>query len=188
MRLDALTLADCERVREWRNAHPAGLRTPYLLTERMQRTFYERVISDRAAPHRYWAVRQGGELVAMVGLTDIAWENGHAEISLVVQPHAQQRGVGKESVRLVLQQAFDHMRLLTVFGECYANNATGLAFWQRMLHAYGAADAFVELPRRKYRDGKLHGSVVFWFAAETWKRGGEGPWPEPYLAGVKGAA
>ena len=170
MVLAALTAADVEAARQWRNDDSArlGLRTPYLLTEAMQRRFYEDVVSDRHSVHRYWAVRREGVLVAMAGITDLQWENGHGEISLVVDPARQGEGIGAGAVGLVLQEAFERMRLLTVFGECYVHNPA-LGFWRRMVERLGGGS--VTVPRRKWWEGRLHDAMLFWFVAEGARRG-----------------
>ena len=168
MILDALAASDCETVRHWRNADRMGLRTPYMLSQQMQADFYQRVVSDRRSPHRYYAVRDdNGIMVAMVGLTDIEWENGHAEISLIVDPAQTGHGIGAASVRLILEEAFHRMRLVTVFGEVYDHNPAR-AFWSKLLKLHSKPTHSVKLPRRKFWDGQLHGSILFWFTTEAY--------------------
>jgi len=157
-------------VNNWRATSDVrlGLRTPYMLTHEMQQQFYESVICDRNAAHRYWSVYEdhGGSMKAFVGLTDISWENGHAEISLLVDPLASGKGVGREAVRLVLEEAFERMRLVTVFGECYEHNPAW-AFWKRMLERFTecADESRALVPGRKMWGGELHGGWIFWFTA-----------------------
>lgn len=160
--LDALTREDCERVRQWRNADPSCLRTPFLLTQEMQADFYERIVCDRNSPDRYWAVRRH-DFVAMAGLTGIEWENGRGEISLTIRPDMQGKGVGAASVQLVLEEAFLRMRLETVQGECYECNLA-LEFWKRIIARYNGAG--VTVPRRKWWDGKLWDAWHFTITAE----------------------
>lgn len=168
LRLDALAASDCETVRHWRNTDDIrlGLRTPYVLTHGMQARFYEQVVSQ-PQKHRYWAIR-GERFLGMAGLTDIEWENGHAEISLVLDPAEQGKGHGMEVVGLVLTEAFHRMRLLTVFGEVYEHNPAR-AFWFRALQRYGAEADNVLLPRRKWWDGVAQAGIVFWFRAEAFR-------------------
>jgi len=72
-------------------------------------------------------------------------------------------------VRLVLVEAFERMRLATVFGECYAcNPAEG--FWRRQIALYSGDG--VTVPRRKFWDGQLWDSWLFWFTVESWNRAG----------------
>lgn len=179
--LAALTAADCQHVREWRNREDVrlGLRTPYVLTQEMQERFYDDVVCDPRSGHRFWAVREVPErmglhhthhthhtLPAMVGLSPVSWENGSAEISLVVNPHLQSQGVGAAAVQLVLREAFERLRLVTVTGECYLNNPA-VDFWKRQIAAWPVgACGVVTLPRRKFWNGRLYDSLYFWFGAE----------------------
>ena len=164
--MGALTRLDCLDVRHWRNAALETLRTPFILTEEMQDDFYEKVISNRHASHRYFALRApDGGLAAMVGLTDIQWENGRAEISLIVDPLHRRSGVGAESVKLLLLEAFDRMRLAHVHGECYACNASAMAFWSKQVEQWGGFS--VLLPARKFHDGAFHAGLYFDFSAKV---------------------
>lgn len=163
MDLHAMTIREVLEAREWRNMPNSrlGLRTPYMLTEDMQKDFYNRVICNRDAHHRYWSVRDNDErFVAMVGLTDIQWENGLAEISLITDPEHTRQGIGEQSVALVLDEAFGAMRLLTVFGECYQNNPA-VGFWEKMIKKRGGSTTI--LPRRKWWEGQLWDSLYFTF-------------------------
>lgn len=167
-RLDALTEADCIEMQGVRNeeAVRSGLRTPYLATKESQQKFYREIVCNPSSPHRYYAIRTNdasGKAVGMVGLTAISWENGHAEISLVVTDGFRGQGVGRAAVDLVLEEAFKRMRLVTVFGECYENN-TALAWWMKLVEAWPDA-GWTTVPRRKFWAGKLYSSTFFWFVA-----------------------
>lgn len=165
IRLDALTPTDVEQVRIWRAQTPSLFRTRVPLTPQMQHDFYLDTVSDRRSEHRYWAVR-GPELVGQVGLVGIEWENGLAEISLVVAPDHRHLGIGARAVELVLEEAFDAMRLVTVWGECYGYNRTGVEFWTDMLKRYEGISWV--WPRRKWHQGRLHDSFMFQFYADGW--------------------
>lgn len=164
--LGALTCEDCEVARQWRNADDVrmGLRTPFMLPEEMQADFYRDVVCNRESRHRYWAVRNGNLLVAMVGLTDIEWENGLAEISLLVSPDVSKQGAGSAAVHLALREAFERMRLLTVVGLCYSHNPAA-GFWAQQLRRWPGTGS-TTLPRRKFWDGRLHDALYFYFTAE----------------------
>lgn len=175
--LDALTMEDCEIAREWRNRVPMATRTAIQLTAEMQQRFYEGVVCDRRSTHRYWAVRRSADrdadsivsppMVAMAGLTDIEFENGIAEISLIADPSLLPRqGIGDGAVHLVLEEAFDRMRLETVYGECYENNPA-VSFWRWIIERYRGHSTI--LPRRKFFAGKLHDSYYFTITALGWR-------------------
>lgn len=165
MKLQALTLEDCLKVAEWRNDNMVGLRTPYPLTEGMQREFYENVICNRNSNHRYWGIQlfsgPDTKLIGMVGLTGIQWENRLAEISLITDPNRKGEGIGEEAVKLILEEAFGRMNLHSVIGECYAANPA-LGFWQKMVERWG--DYSCWLPDKKFWDGKYHDSYYFRFS------------------------
>ncbi len=168
MVLRPLSVADCEQARTWRNDALVSLRTPFPLTAETQADFYRTVICDRRSPHRYWGAYDEGvtdRLLAMTGLTDIQWENGLAEISLIVAPFARGRGCGAKAVALVLDEAFARMRLETVFGECYYCNPA-IAFWQRIANRYRAETA--RLPRRKYWNGQFVDAFYFSISRAQW--------------------
>ena len=177
LRLIPLTAEHCEAARTWRlnDDVRGGLRTPYPLTQEMQADFYRRVVCDRASAHRYWGVARGDDtvdalsspLVAMVGLTNISWESGDAEISLVVSPEFRRGGRGTASVALALAEGFGNMRLVAIWGECYHSNEGGLRFWNMVVERYKAHA--VELPYRKYWEGKFHPSTIFTITEPMWR-------------------
>lgn len=161
LRLQAPTRDEVMRAREWRNGDSLDtLRTPFRLTEEMQGDFYRDVISNRSSPHRFFSMYSGdGVFTAFGGLTNIQWENGLAEISLIVHPEYRGKGIGRASVDVLLAEAFDRMRLMTVCGEVYKCNTTAAAFWTDLA---AAGDwTMLELPRRKWAEGRLWDSLYF---------------------------
>ena len=58
MKLDVLTLEDCEQVRQWRNQDLSGLRTVYMLTKEDQEEFHYKLGSMWGETNKYWAVRE----------------------------------------------------------------------------------------------------------------------------------
>lgn len=167
--LDVLTLADCEQVRKWRNAEPAGLRTPHLLTVEQQAAFYRDVVCNPHSDHRYFAIRPDGsldQLIGMGGLTFISAENGLAEISLVIDPDMRQLHKGERAAEDLLRFAFQRMRLQTVFGEVYMCNPA-VAFWTKVTEKHEGY--MTTLPRRKYWNGQLWDSLYFSISAERAK-------------------
>ena len=166
MSLEAASLA-----REWRNRAEIrpGLRTALMLTEEQQDEWYQKIVCDRRADSRWWAVGTGAETLAVAGLTDIQPENGLAEISLIVSPEHRGGGAGAGSVGLVLVEAFDRMRLVTVFGECYLCNGDAARFWIAQVNTHGSGQHSLYIPRRKFWDGKLWDALLFCFTIEGWR-------------------
>lgn len=158
MKLQVLSLEDCEKIRLWRNEQMIHLRTPFLLTKEMQEDFYVNVVCNRNSPARYWGVWESKLLLGIVGITNIQWENSIGEITLVLKPEQSGKGYGEKAVELVLDQAFNFLNLKTVFGECYISNPAKL-FWEKIVQKYHSHSCF--LPNRKYWHGKYYGSIYF---------------------------
>jgi len=162
MWLAAPTASDVEDVRIWRNAEPQFLRTPYLLTDEMQEDFYRDVICNRDSRHRYYSLIDADDngvkhLFGFGGLTNIEWENGRAEISLVMNPAVRGQGYGMQAAELLIREGFYSLRLETIDGEVY--NCGNVGFWERVCDKYGAYST--DLLGRKYHHGILYDSMYF---------------------------
>lgn len=158
MKLEPLTLNRCEQVRQWRNQDLSPWRTPYLLTDKIQEYFYESIVCNRDAPHRYWALTDNDNFVAMGGITNIQWENSIGEITLITNSDFRYKGYGEQSADLILDQAFNYMNLKTVFGECYFSNVA-IDFWKKITKKYNGWETI--LPNRKFWDGKFWDALYF---------------------------
>jgi RimJ/RimL family protein N-acetyltransferase len=152
------SLADVEQVRRWRNTTPEVYRTPYLITAEQQEAFYRNIVCDRRANSRWWSVYDGETLVGFAGLTDIEWENGLAQVSLVTFPRG--KGYGTRAFALLLDEGFGNLGLSTLYGECYECNPA-LGFWERMIDKYGGYKTTI--PRRKRWQGQLYDAMHFCF-------------------------
>jgi hypothetical protein len=124
----------------------------------MQGDFYEGVVCNRNSKHRYFAIRNVDVFLGMGGLTNIEWENGQAEISLILKPTERGKGYGRGAVGLLLDHAFNNMRLATVCGEVYG--CGNVKFWEKMVDERNGYKT--ELIGRKLHDGILYNSM--WFA------------------------
>lgn len=167
MKLDVLTREQVEQVRQWRNEERQFLRTPYFITKEMQADFYDNVISNRDSKHRYYAIVRDGDgshaasaFIGMGGLTNIEWENGRAEISLIINPEYRNQGHGKEAVRLLLAEGFDNMSLETVWGEVYY--CGNVRFWQKLVDAWGGDRVDIPWTVKRW-GGETYGSMMFAF-------------------------
>lgn len=161
MKLEPLTLEQCQRVRTWRNNEMEVWRTSFMLTESMQSEFYYEKVSNRDSGHRYWAICTGtgdDKFIGMGGITYIQWENSIGEITLIIDPKLRKDGLGEKAVDLLLDQAFNHLNLQTVFGEVYSCNEAR-HFWKKVTEKYGGEVIF--LPCRKYWQGTYYPSWYF---------------------------
>jgi RimJ/RimL family protein N-acetyltransferase len=144
-----------------------------MLTEEMQDDFFDKVAHDRHSEDRYWEVWErteayanvpaGDTFIGLGGLTDIEWENRLAEISLFIKPFLQNRGYGKQAVKLLCVEGFNRMGLQTILGEAFLCNPNW-KFWANLTQKFGGYAT--HLPNRKYWDGKYWDSYYF-----SWDRG-----------------
>jgi hypothetical protein len=96
----------------------------------------------------------------MGGLTNIEWENGQAEISLIIDPKLHNKGHGEQAVQLLLEQAFDYLRLEVVYGECYECNPA-IEFWKKMCKKYPSNVQW--LNKGKFWNGRRYSTMYFDF-------------------------
>jgi RimJ/RimL family protein N-acetyltransferase len=168
---------DLYHVLGWR--HTIGLqayRTPYELTSEMQEKFYNEVINNRNSNTKFYSIYTENEFTTMsipggtdrniktlihagmVGLENIDYINGNAEISLVVDPSMHGKGIGTQAVHEILRIAFNQLRLNSVYGECYMCNPAK-EFWKKIINKYDCQ--YAGLKDRKYFDGQYWDSLYF---------------------------
>lgn len=157
MKLTAPTREDVEQVRRWRNEYSQSLRTQFLLTEEMQQDFYENVICNRDSKHRYFSVVDRDILVGFGGITNIQWENGTGEMSLIIDHNLTGNGYGTTAFDLLLSYAFGDLRLETVTGEAYQGGKAD--FCHKMVGRYDAYSTV--LPKRKYYDAQFRSALWY---------------------------
>ena len=157
MELKAPTRQDVERVRHWRNAALETLRTPYLISEDMQSNFYDS-LQNRESRNRYWSIYDNDELIGFGGLTGIEWENGLAEISLIMGAKYRGKGLGRRAVNLILDTGFGNLGLKTIYGQCYECNSA-VHFWGAITLEHGGY--ITTIPRRKMWQGQLYDALHF---------------------------
>ncbi len=177
MILKPLSLDDMETIRIWRNGCRETLRTPYMLTREMQEDYYHKVICDRNSTTRYWGfwmrctgtgpgqgeVTTYETFIGYGGIEHIEWENSRGEISLLIGPTHRGKGYGAKAVQSILNEAFYHLGLHRVYGECYYST-TAVCFWQKMVEKYEAF--WHPLPDTKYHQGTYWDSYYFVFKKE----------------------
>jgi RimJ/RimL family protein N-acetyltransferase len=155
MILDSLLVRDCGEIAAWRNEARETLRTPGFTSITKQYDWQQQLDKTN---HKYFAFRHESNLLAVGGLTDVEWENGLAEISLIVNPENRADGVGSDCVDMLLDEAFNKMNLQTVTGECYECNP-GIKFWYRVIEKYNGYKTI--LRNRKFWNGKYYDSLYF---------------------------
>ena len=175
MKLQVLSMEDCEQVRLWRNQCLEALRTPYPLTKEQQEDFYRNTVcKPKTAMARFWGVtvpvsRDGDTidmLIGMAGIENIENENRRGEISIIINPEWQHAGFGKESVDMLLEKGFEELNLENIYGECYTCNKA-LKFWEKYTAQFSDCNLII-MPNTKYMSGTYYHSVLFNISKEDW--------------------
>jgi RimJ/RimL family protein N-acetyltransferase len=126
----------------------------------MQRDFYFDEVSNRDSKHRYWAIRRDisvdltterAILLGIAGLTNIEWENGRAEVALMISPDERGKGYGSEAFELIKLWGFARMRLHTIYACVYLNNPHLVRWWRERKPTEEC-----DYPGGKFWDGKYH--------------------------------
>jgi len=192
LKLRTITEADIPMIMEWRKEYPESLRTCFELTGPMMYDWFVNVVNNRLSNARYWIIlddeevasdgaKFGGKPIGYGSIANIQWENRHAEIGLLIEMGHLGEGKGIGGVKLLLEQAFMHMNLEHIWGECYHCNEIGLDFWQKVSYI----STKVDLPARKYYDGEYHSSLYFGISREDWMNAPEQPVIKSNLKGKK---
>lgn len=152
MNLCALELDDAVIALDWRAGMAGGLRTTEEVDKVSQEKWFMNLRQSEYA--RYWAVDSHPELVGIVGITRIEWENGTAEMSIMAPGDENL----KDLVRLVVRHAFESMRLHSVSKEVYESDSWR-EIYKIIFTGMNAHEAI--LRHRKYFHGKYYDSVVY---------------------------
>ena len=183
MEFRTLIKEDCEKVRLWRNDTMHALRTPFMLTQEMQEDFYKNTVCNRDAKARFWGIWIEQEVkpiavdnlgtgdppvatiettkvfIGIVGLENIEWENGRAEISMIIGPDYRGKGYGKQVVGMLLKQGFHNMGLRQIWGEYYTMDKHIVKFWGEVCKKYNAHTAVHKHVKRW--EGAYYSSMYF---------------------------
>lgn len=157
--------SDIYKIKEWRNIDSIQLRTPFKINNAMQKRWYDQDVSNRELNYKYYAICKDEKLIGYGGL-EIDWYNRGAELGLLIGRENQSKGYGKDSVDLLLKEAFHSLNMDSVYIESYVCNPSR-GFWKRILEIY--KPLYVEIPYRVYREGKYWGSDYYVILKENFK-------------------
>ena len=166
MMLAPLEPKHAAQINNWRIKERHTLRTPFMRSGAEQLKFQDDLAN--CSRRRFFAIiEETGDagtlhgLVACGGFTGMIWESGIAEISLIKDPLVG--GIGRDCVKMLLDEAFLNMGLQTVHGEVYY--CGNVSFWEKMINELEDVyeTEYHTLQWRKYWQGKLYNSLYFAF-------------------------
>ena len=135
--------------RVWR---PIGSSTPYNLEQ--EREFFEEIVSDNDTVQLLVSTEETP--VGTVGLAPIDREAGVAEVGYWITPDRWGEGIGTEATALIVQYAFDQLRLHKITARTYEFNEAS----QRLLRKLGFTEEGVQR-EQAFIDGEH--CDVHWF-------------------------
>ena len=152
MKLRALEVGDAETILRWREAMGPGLRTSRPISLPEEREW----IVSPPRNSRWWAIVEidSPELLSVIGLTNIEWENGKAEMS-IMGPDSEEMKLGVNRLGML---AFNELRLRSIYKEVYECDPYRNALMDEF--AQLRAD-MVMLSDRKYFDGQYWDSRFY---------------------------
>lgn len=105
------------------------------LADRFPKTLenVEKMIFDANSRKELFLViqsKEDGERAGVVTLHDFSWYNRRAEMTIALHPDYQGRGLGMESVQLVVRHAFDNMQIHKILLEVYASNDNAVKMYK----------------------------------------------------------
>jgi diamine N-acetyltransferase len=105
------------------------------------------------------------ELLGEVHLCKMEQEHGRAEIGILLAPEARGQGIGKIAMSLMLDIAFDQLRLHRVYLTTRGMNARAQALYQKIAFTVEG-----RLREHAYVGGKYHDTILMGILASEWKQ------------------
>lgn len=149
-----------EGVNDARIWRPTGGFVPYNYDQEQE--FYETVVSDSDSVHLLISVDETS--IGIIGLNEIDQTAGVAEIGYWIMPDYWSEGFGTEATELVVQYAFDHLRLHKVTARAFEFNEAS----QRLLETVGFAEEGVQR-EQEFIDGDYQDSHWYGLLAREWR-------------------
>jgi UDP-4-amino-4,6-dideoxy-N-acetyl-beta-L-altrosamine N-acetyltransferase len=127
--VDFTNLSETERaeVLEWRNDPETRKRmfSTHEISLEEHAKFLERLRSDSS--QRYWLVRG----IGVISLKRLDLEHRNAFLGIYKNPRCQQPGVAQELMRVLLEKAFDELKLHTLKLEVFSDNRRAITFYNK---------------------------------------------------------
>lgn len=123
---------DIEMLRHWRNTYAKDFFSAEHITKEQQRQWYERYCDSAGRDYMWIIVNHCGECCGTIALYNIAIAERTATLGrvLVVEEH-RGNGYMEEAVSLVLQYAFDILRLHKITLSVFLDNAKAIAVYAK---------------------------------------------------------
>jgi UDP-4-amino-4,6-dideoxy-N-acetyl-beta-L-altrosamine N-acetyltransferase len=111
-----------ENMFHWRNKAEIynWTRQNGLISRAHHDAWFERIKTDPTI--QMFTIESGDSDIGVCGLTSISMEHGSAEFSLYIDPSLHKHGYGRAALIELLKYGFNHLRLNSIWGECFRGN------------------------------------------------------------------
>ena len=172
MKFVPLTFTTTREVYGWRMLYPNSTvvpvmrpqisHPPYALNSPLQEQWWREHCFP--VPHyccRWWEMQNApDDPLAIGGLTNLDWELGRGEISLLVRYNRRGQGLEEQVAKCILEAGFGMMGLRSIVGESY-QCAEDFFFWKEFLLGLEGKVHKTTLPHRKLWRGHYYPSLYF---------------------------
>lgn len=151
----AVRKEDLELFLQWRSESSAGLRTGHRpLTSLNQEEFFKKLSFDNDMI--VFTVCTDEEPVGYVQLYPIDWKNRNAEVGIIMGRKRQGQGLGKETLRLIVDYGFKTLNLKRIYAEIYSYNKNSIKLFEKIGFKLEG-----KLREHHYWNGKFHDSLIY---------------------------
>lgn len=149
-----------EGVNDSRLWRPMGNSTPYNFEQ--EQAFFENIVSDDETVQLLISANE--DPIGMIGLEPINQEAGVTEVGYWIMPDHWGEGFGTEATELIVQYAFDQLRLHKVTARVFAFNEAS----QRLLETVGFTEEGVQR-EQVFIDGEYQDTHWYGLLAREWR-------------------
>lgn len=155
--LNEVNREDLSLFKNWRNyaEQTKNYRTIGPLTEYNQNWYWEHVVNSDN--HKVFTItkKENGIPIGEIRISYISFIDGTGEIGIILNPQERGKGYGHEALQLILDFAFNRMRLTRIESQYVESNISSAKLFKK-------AGFVIEGIRRnaKYFDGKYNNVII----------------------------
>lgn len=130
-----------------------------------QHVAWFRGLPTRSDVRMFSVIADNGDFVGVAGLTSIDTVNSRAELSLIIAPSEQRKGIGEKAAKTLIDHAFKDLNLHLIWGEAFGDSPAHRLFEKLYFECGGERRDFY------YREGGYVPAKLYSLLKgdETWK-------------------
>ncbi len=107
---------------------------PFPVSLEMDKNWFDRVILDTSNKEIYFAIEEKvtNTFSGFSFLTRINWINRNCYFGIVLDPEYQNKGIGKETTKLLINYGFNHLNLNKILLEVIVNNKPAIELYRKI--------------------------------------------------------